>query len=830
MTDVDQRRREEERRREVLLASRRSSIGRIGAVVRVISSRSANVRKKVGESPKVEKLETPTREEAPKASIEIEPTLEIKPEEEQPPPKLEPKQAPKTPERTPEKQLLPPEEDAADEPSLSPSEQAPLSRLGAAATVGLARLGEGACELAAAIAASPVADCATSLRDATANFLVPECADQTIVHARDACLFIAGTTFKFLCSATILIYGAALTTLALAFARIKDALGRQLWCLLGPLVTSDLFKALQACGASFLALVASCLIAFSSLTKVARASPTAVVAKCPACPRVDDVAGFEGLLQEAEKRLEVLEAAAAAETKSQEIPTAAEGKSTVASEVFEYNRELLEEVEALKSALNRTDETRRGEVGRTAWKRILPVERETLWKRLLAGFPYAAGSSSSRDALLFTKKGDGLESCEEVNVAVASNKPGVCLAIFDSRLPMYTMLRVDNTRGRLLEEERRKASPKRHVAAPPEAYSPEHLANRALVLSQADTLPKGYSLKESLEATGAFALEAPRLLKAVKHLISRKRLNRRNNTVVVMATNFGTLDLVANFICSCRSAGMEDALKSVLVFAADQQTQRYVDMLKVASFYDAGLGKLPQEAATTYGDHAFVRMMWLKVTAVYLVCATQHGVLFQDADVVWLRNPLDFFAQADPEVDTWWMDDGARSLRYSPLYANSGFYLLRANDRVVYFMHRLLLAYDNILAVRSHQHALIMLLLDTIAKYGLTANVLPPDIFPQGQIFHHKKALMQKIIDGTIPAYVFHMCWTAGRTDKLKYLKNMGAWFLQPTCSADALANNLSVTPKSCCTGLPAFQAPTPYVDKITIASKRRRRRRRRRR
>lgn len=37
------------------------------------------------------------------------------------------------------------------------------------------------------------------------------------------------------------------------------------------------------------------------------------------------------------------------------------------------------------------------------------------------------------------------------------------------------------------------------------------------------------------------------------------------------------------------------------------------------------------------------------------------------------------------EVDAFLSDDGQRSLRYTPFYANSGFYFLFANNRTEYF-------------------------------------------------------------------------------------------------------------------------------------------------
>ena len=83
------------------------------------------------------------------------------------------------------------------------------------------------------------------------------------------------------------------------------------------------------------------------------------------------------------------------------------------------------------------------------------------------------------------------------------------------------------------------------------------------------------------------------------------------------------------------------------------------------------------------------------MTSVFLALFAGHDVLFQDADVIWLRDPLAYFAEeAAPAVDTFWMDDGARTSRYAPYFANSGFYYLRANDRTQHLMYRMLQSFD----------------------------------------------------------------------------------------------------------------------------------------
>ena len=71
--------------------------------------------------------------------------------------------------------------------------------------------------------------------------------------------------------------------------------------------------------------------------------------------------------------------------------------------------------------------------------------------------------------------------------------------------------------------------------------------------------------------------------------------------------------------------------------------------------------------------------------------------------------------------------------------------------------------------VRSHQHILDRLLGQHAALYALKVMILDKEEFPQGQVFHHNKALMKQFVDKSKVPYVFHMCWTASKVNKLKY-------------------------------------------------------------
>ena len=86
---------------------------------------------------------------------------------------------------------------------------------------------------------------------------------------------------------------------------------------------------------------------------------------------------------------------------------------------------------------------------------------------------------------------------------------------------------------------------------------------------------------------------------------------------------------------------------------------------------------------------------------------------------------------------------------------------------------------------------------------------------------------MRGCAEGAIKPFVFHMCWTAGRVDKLRYLKNMALWFLEPTCDegsfrAHRAGNDTHAhDQEACClAGGRPWKFPTPYADALNLASK----------
>lgn len=113
-------------------------------------------------------------------------------------------------------------------------------------------------------------------------------------------------------------------------------------------------------------------------------------------------------------------------------------------------------------------------------------------------------------------------------------------------------------------------------------------------------------------------------------------------TIVVQVVNFGQAELLFNFVCNARAKELD--LSNVLVFATDKETYDLVNELGI-NVFEVGdaFGEQPKGAAKRYGDRTFQVMMLSKVYCVHLINAMGYDVLFQDVDVIWYQDPIQYF-------------------------------------------------------------------------------------------------------------------------------------------------------------------------------------------
>eukprot|EP00565_Helicotheca_tamesis_P007069 CAMPEP_0185735742 /NCGR_PEP_ID=MMETSP1171-20130828/26112_1 /TAXON_ID=374046 /ORGANISM="Helicotheca tamensis, Strain CCMP826" /LENGTH=198 /DNA_ID=CAMNT_0028406153 /DNA_START=20 /DNA_END=616 /DNA_ORIENTATION=- len=145
------------------------------------------------------------------------------------------------------------------------------------------------------------------------------------------------------------------------------------------------------------------------------------------------------------------------------------------------------------------------------------------------------------------------------------------------------------------------------------------------------------------------------------------------------------------------------------------------------------------------------------------------------------------------DFDIYFQDDGSRQIRYAPYSANSGFYYVRKNERTTYLFTALLYAGDAIKATGSHQQVLVGLLAEHSSLFGLRIKILDKydDEFPGGYHYHMDRPFMKRLVDGKANALMFHMSWTKNKDNKLKFLQQMGDWFVEEQCIGKKAADIL---------------------------------------
>lgn len=163
-------------------------------------------------------------------------------------------------------------------------------------------------------------------------------------------------------------------------------------------------------------------------------------------------------------------------------------------------------------------------------------------------------------------------------------------------------------------------------------------------------------------------------------------------------------------------------------------------------------------------------------------------------------------------------DDGNRQIRFAPYSANSGLYFVRSNGRSKHLFRSMMYAGDIIFASRSHQQILIQMLAEHNSLSGLRVKVLSREDtefpFPSGYHYNMNRNYMKQLAKGEKKPYVFHMCWTLNREDKVAYMKQMGMWYLNDKCVGKKAAS-LGDINNACCAAEPIVECF--YQDKASI-------------
>lgn len=155
-------------------------------------------------------------------------------------------------------------------------------------------------------------------------------------------------------------------------------------------------------------------------------------------------------------------------------------------------------------------------------------------------------------------------------------------------------------------------------------------------------------------------------------------------------------------------------------------------------------------------------MMMAKVICVQLVSFLGYDVLYQDVDIVWFRNPLNYMREAGATSDIVFQYDHNTESRFAPFFGNTGLFFVRSNSRTRYMLTSLVMQSDLIWSTESHTAAMTAILNEHVTRYGLSVHLLnkETELFPSGYHWNEEPNYMDKLWTGQVHPYLFHMSRT----------------------------------------------------------------------
>lgn len=140
-----------------------------------------------------------------------------------------------------------------------------------------------------------------------------------------------------------------------------------------------------------------------------------------------------------------------------------------------------------------------------------------------------------------------------------------------------------------------------------------------------------------------------------------------------------------------------------------------------------------------------------------------------------------------------------------PFRGNTGTYYVRNNAKTQKVYFDAIYRSNRLQMKASDQQAMAANLFENAVSEGLrvkTYSAEETEFLPNGFHYHYRRAFVDKMIRGKTDAYMFHMNWASEKTIKVKFLKQLGAWYVKPGCEWSSNSTQAS----SCCSADPILE------------------------
>ena len=214
-------------------------------------------------------------------------------------------------------------------------------------------------------------------------------------------------------------------------------------------------------------------------------------------------------------------------------------------------------------------------------------------------------------------------------------------------------------------------------------------------------------------------------------------------------------------------------LTNVLAVCLDKTTHQRLQNIGVTSIYDPSVENTTKSYTTFLSDE-FKLKSAMKIKYLVRALKLGFGVVMTDADVIFLKNPFDYFRCYDCDLE---MSDNLPPHRNASLESESdtmciGFFYARPTSKTIWFVSQVQesLRLDPLLWDQVEFNRLARKAVD---DGQLVVNILDYELFPSGGPFFFDHYLVP---NPYTKAVVYHVNWMNNVVEKTYRAREMGLW------------------------------------------------------
>ncbi|XP_071490368.1 uncharacterized protein [Diadema antillarum] len=231
--------------------------------------------------------------------------------------------------------------------------------------------------------------------------------------------------------------------------------------------------------------------------------------------------------------------------------------------------------------------------------------------------------------------------------------------------------------------------------------------------------------------------------------------------VILTTSNYGFVNMTKNWLKSLRNSGVQERVVIIAEDKASHSELRAIRRPNLTVEYTE-LGR-SQRKVMTWGEQSY--RDFVSKRAIYILRLLRRGVdvLFSDADVVWLKDPLPVFTP--PEYDVYYS-------KANQMLACVGFAYYAATEQTIKLME------EWIIRMRSNPTMQTQVILNRIitSKYipSLKVGILDQSAFTNVKGYKNSSAGTERE-----DIYMVHVNSVTGSSEKTDILKSINLWYLE---------------------------------------------------